>query len=66
MSHAAILVLMGLGVAAVGVLIFYGGLRLLDRQRATLGGIGSCLVALLGAVVIFAGVGIVAAAFLVP
>jgi hypothetical protein len=65
MSHALILILSGLVVAAVGVLIFYGGLKLLDRQKTTVAGIGSCLVALLGAVVIFAGVGITAAAILV-
>ncbi len=66
MSHALILILAGLVVAGVGVLIFYGGTKLIERQKTTIGGIGSCLVALLGAVVIFAGVGIIAAALLVP
>ena len=53
-------------MGAVGGGIFYLGLRLIDRQRSTPGTLGSCLVALLGAVVIFLGVGLLAAAMLVP
>ena len=58
-------VVAGLVVAGVGGLIFYGGTRLLDRQQSRPGVVGSCLVAIIGAVIIFLGVGILAAAMLV-
>jgi len=66
MSNTLILLILGLGVAGVGALIFYGGTKLLDRQSKAVGGIASCLVAIFGAVVIFAGFALVVSAFFVP
>ena len=65
MSHAVILILIGLVVAGVGGLIFFGGTKLIERQSKTAGGIASCLVALFGAVIIFAGFAIVVSALFV-
>jgi len=66
MDHTFSFVIAGLTIAAMGALVFFGGTKLIDRQGSALGGLGSCLLALLGVMVIFTGVGILAAAFLLP
>ncbi len=57
-------VVLGLIVGGVGALSFFGGTRLMDRQKSRLGVAGGCLLAVIGALLIFVGFGFLAASLL--
>jgi len=57
-------VVMGLIVGGAGALGFYGGTQLMGRQDSKLGTAGGCLLAALGALLIFVGFGLLAASLL--
>lgn len=57
-------VVMGIIVGGVGALIFYGGTQLMGRQASRLGTASGCLLAVIGALLIFAGFGLLAASLL--
>ena len=65
MESTLTFIVAGLIVAGVGGLIFYGGTRLMDRQQSRPGVVGSCLVAMIGAMIIFLGFAILVASFFV-
>jgi hypothetical protein len=53
---------MGIIVGGAGALSFFGGTQLMGRQKSRLGVAGGCLLAVIGALLIFVGFGLLAAA----
>jgi sulfite exporter TauE/SafE len=56
---------MGIIVGGAGALSFYGGTQLMGRQNSGLAAAGGCLLSVIGALLIFVGFGLLAAALLV-
>jgi hypothetical protein len=65
MDKTLTFLVIGLATGVIGGLIFWGGTTILGRpgNASTIGG---CVVAMLGAVVLFLGIGIIVAGMVVP
>jgi hypothetical protein len=55
----------GLGLGVIGGLIFWGGTTILGRP-GNANTFGGCIVSMLGVVVLFLGIGIIAAGLVLP